>query len=124
MDSKHLRIGNLIYNKTSQDNHIVKGIDCEDGTWIQTDLDLSYCWLDNFEPIPLTEKCLLIKLQLDMTKLEFVNRYFIDDFCIDYNRTHKTFSFLIGYEHEVNLDSFHQLQNLYFALTNTELYAK
>ena len=79
----------------------------------------------NIEPIPLNEEWLLKFRFDDKTVLEFVDRYFIGgEFSIDYNRVHKYYRFNVGYEFNIQIDNVHELQNLYFALTNEELTLK
>ena len=73
------------------------------------------------KPIPLTEEWLVKFGFKNKTVLEFIDRYFIDEFSVDYNRTHKYYHFNVGYEFNVEIDHIHELQNLHFSLTGEEL---
>ena len=69
-----------------------------------------------FKPIPLTEEWLLKFGFINDKVLEFYRNDFTDStIIIDYN-----FICLLGYSH-VKLNYVHELQNLYFALTGSEL---
>ena len=104
MKATELRIGNLIQSK---ENRIFK-VTSEDLQFIEAG---SLC-----KPIPLTEEWLL---KLGFIKDEILEFYRDDKsnstIIIDYD-----FICLLGYSH-VKIKYVHQLQNLYFALTNNEI---
>jgi hypothetical protein len=77
--------------------------------------------IKSIKPIPLTEEWLVKFGFKNKTVLEFIDRYFIDEFSVDYNRTHKYYHFNVGYEFNVEIDHIHELQNLHFSLTGEEL---
>jgi hypothetical protein len=75
-----------------------------------------------YSPITPTEDWLINFGFSEKTELEFIDRYFIDDeFSIDYNRAHKYYQFNVGYEFSIQINSIHQLQNLYYAISLIEL---
>lgn len=85
-------------------------------------------YLDEYEPIPLTEEWMLKFGFENRNRNEYSKR---EDKCpigisIDFYLEDKFWLFLEGseYDHELqHIKHVHQLQNLYFALTNTELKA-
>ena len=120
MNAKEFRIGN--YVQTRFDSLGDKRIKDSRGNYPIIPIKITSIGIDcDFKPTPLTEEWLL-NGGLKKTELEFIDRYFIDDdFSIDYNRTHETYNFNIGNEYSVELNYVHEWQNLYFALTGTEL---
>ena len=106
MKANELRIGNLI-----QDNN---------KEWIVS-AQLIYSvvegngYLAGFKPIPLTEEW-LVKFGFDKSN---ENNYLKNEFRI-WIEKHNTYFYIIG-SYMVICNNVHQLQNLYFALTNTEL---
>jgi hypothetical protein len=119
MKANELRIGNLVLSKNMP-------VEIEEIS-IKT---VTYCFgtftLDYIEPIPFTEEWLLT------FGFEKEDKYvIIDDKCHDYrvynlsNLWYNTARKLWWYNHEklidAKIDYVHQLQNLYFALTNEEL---
>jgi hypothetical protein len=89
----------------------------EDGVfWIKTTEPKIESKNFYFKPIPLTEEWLFKLGFINDRVLEFYRNDFTDStIIIDYN-----FICLLGYSH-VKLKYVHQLQNLYFALTGSEL---
>jgi hypothetical protein len=131
MDAKELRIGNWVHHN---DNWSYKqpDIDFKEFDWQWDDRDwyaLGECTLDmdDVYPIPLTEEWLL---KFGFEKRDgkyYLSRYLIKEgisqffdngmsFRITTSNTEST--------HAASIKSVHQLQNLYFALTNTELTIK
>ena len=124
MTSNELRIGNMVYKslKSGQGRTVINPIGCQDIVRIFEDIG-SF----NYAPIPLTEDILL--------KCGFVK---VDDFfvlkIIDYGELaiESYFSIFIGNDGRdlgfctnANIcNHLHQLQNLYFALTQEELTIK
>jgi hypothetical protein len=113
MEAKELRIGNCILKNGS--NYIVDTlffVDVYDGTAMGFDL----------QPIPLTEEWLL--------KFGFKRRYNAPAMLINYGELQSVFTinivkneFYFTYG-DLQVKYLHQLQNLYFALTNEELTIK
>ena len=128
MKASELRIGNLVYNNEGERD---EEVDLSFFEFLSTE---EY-YLDYYEPIPLTEEWLL---KFGFEKIEFNSDIF--GYSAEYHLTVKghggfiieymdDFScYLLGDKSDIgvapNLDSckyIHQLQNLYFALTNEEL---
>lgn len=127
MDVRELRIGNWIKSPIESGGTIARVIH------INTDKDGYNHFLDHCTPIPLTEEWLL-KFGFKKTKYEYKDEcpdlnYFIKgDFKIFIMASNKDVMkdiFMPAYSMQVfdhlELTSIHQLQNLYFALTNKEL---
>ena len=115
MKAQELRIGNLIYSHSRLfPTEIIKVKP------YVIDWQLKYSELKNFEPIPLTEEWLL-KLGFDFGS-DFIGECFFiefddkNDFFIHIEND----KFYYNYD-EIEIKHVHQLQNLYFALTNNEL---
>ena len=112
MKENELRIGNLI----TVNNEIQE----------VCDLPLpENCTNENTKPIPLTEEW-LEKLS-GILKQHSVNNYYIfrNNICLRKNLFVQGWSVkLFGEKHITNVIYVHQLQNLYFALTNNELEIK
>lgn len=119
MESKELRVGNLVYeSKRSKILRKKIGVEiCEIKSLNIHHLE-SFPESENFEPIPLTEEWLLkfgyIKGKIYYTEKEHgtISFYFNDSEelkCEVYDWTYD------------NIKYVHQLQNLYFALTGEEL---
>ena len=72
--------------------------------------------LKNIEPIPLTEEWLV---KFGFEKEMFSNDFSFGDF--ELNFVNDFFEFYYGKDNVIKIKSIHQLQNLYFALTNEEL---
>jgi hypothetical protein len=119
MESKELRVGNLVYeSKLSKILRKKIGVEiCEIKSLNIHHLE-SFPESENFEPIPLTEEWLLkfgyIKGKIYYTEKEhgIISFYFNDSEelkCEVYDWTYD------------NIKYVHQLQNLYFALTGKEL---
>tara|TARA_R110000796_G_scaffold95908_2_gene201357 strand:- start:694 stop:1041 length:348 start_codon:yes stop_codon:yes gene_type:complete len=115
MEAKELRIGNWIkYNFKMQGWNDVQVCANDFHNGFRDDKFVSI----NYKPIPLTEEW-LVKFGFEKLKGWDDMFYFeIDDFQIyEYN--------VSGYEYDdFNIKNVHQLQNLYFALTNEELTIK
>lgn len=129
MDCKELRIGNYIrqvktHNGFEWDKiRTVAAINKEGYLSVnvlepnERGVTLSKLKIDKFSPIPLTEEWLV---KFGFKKLPTYNQYqkgecFIN---IDYN---KKMLFIYNGANKSELHYVHQLQNLYFALTGTEL---
>jgi hypothetical protein len=119
MKPNELRIGNLV-NYIDGGLFKVIGIH-EFGLDVEDDIETTYMEFENFEPIPLTEEWLL-KFGFEIKKGEWsaathkINTEFI------INNAHKMWMFTpIWCLDYASIQYVHQLQNLYFALTNEEL---
>ena len=107
MEAKELRIGNLVYDNLGGILKI-KGIN--------TDSDLSH-----LKPIPLTEEWLI-----EFGFEEVSNEWFLDgfNFHLYLSKTGLVIRGLVIFSKNVSnlkINYVHQLQNLYYALTNEEL---
>ena len=127
MKANELRIGNLIYSSSGGVKYVV-------GTSYKTILHSSslesYTYYEDYdsncEPIPLTEEWLLKLCFSVITEKSVGKRYgyvingiFSSDLTfIFWKTTKESGKFFRG---DLELKSVHQLQNLYFALTNEEL---
>jgi len=128
MKVEELRIGNLIYSTALDINISIYGI-CYDEEYNKYSIEVQDEFNDlvtAFEPIPLTEEWLLkfgfiihnrswLELTEDM-RLEYLENEGLK-ICIE-----TTYSLL--YDNLKHIKYVHQLQNLYFALTNKELKIK
>jgi hypothetical protein len=135
MESKELRVGNLVYeSKRSKILRKKIGVEiCEIKSLNIHHLE-SFPESENFEPIPLTEEWLLkFKFIKDDNEfrapkiLGFIKSIY--EICI---RLHDGFCDVVLEEEQINIEIYtvilplkikyvHQLQNLYFALTGKEL---
>lgn len=139
MKANELRIGNLI--RFSEDGTIftIDSIE-EKGLSVQNEKEIAWIDLEEFEPIPITEEWLLevgfqIKDQLSVHKTKIYYISGIDvDYCIYFADFRQDFGFYIEYTDSpfdkdlgvlypiaFGIKYVHQLQNLYFALTDEEL---
>ena len=118
INAKELRIGNLV------EYRIIDKLDERKEWWEVSEIDADDIhWLskvdtkdEDFRAIQLTEEWLFKLGFINDKVLEFYRNDFTDStIIIDYN-----FICLLGYSH-VKLNYVHQLQNLYFALTQREL---
>jgi hypothetical protein len=122
MKATELRIGNLLMYSNNSEIWTVSGIhefgiDCFD------EIEETYMEYENFEPIPLTEEWLL--------KLGFVSQPLDDKRFIEFKKgltsvVYKDDKIILVYVgiqrvNHNNFQFFHQLQNLYFALTGEQL---
>jgi len=125
MEVRELRIGNYLQCKITQESVVIKMIDSQCDVCSLND---GLCDLELLEPIPLTEEWLLkfgFELQLD-------GSYQKNDFSIFLDKRFNTNLYLQDNEkgsfkwfgYECKVIHVHQLQNLYFALTNEELKIK
>lgn len=112
--ASELRVGNMLYK-----DGIVVTIDARSifDIW-----DVS----DKYDPIPLTpellERCGFDDLRKEMINVEFADKHHAINEC-DNGWTFYPFC-TNDKDLEINITSLHQLQNLYFALTGSELTIK
>ena len=116
--ANELRIGNLIEYRISdrfdkrKEWWEVSEIDADDIHWLSKVMPED----EDFKAIPITEEWLFKLGFINDKVLEFYRNDISDStIIIDYN-----FICLLGYSH-VKLNYVHELQNLYFALTGSEL---
>ena len=119
MKTQELRIGNLVKSKLLGTKHKVLGV-YKNKIW--TDLQESWSDIEDFEPIPLTEECLL--------KFGFYKTTENAGNLICYKKGKYTIAKWLKNKWQFWINTtdlynspqhVHQLQNLYFALTNQEL---
>ena len=138
MEAKDLRIGNYvgaILNEDSQNFFTVietgETMKCYEGL---STVDVIYCeryntgfWnIDYFEPIPLTEEWLL-KFGFEEDSCNYYKIIENQEAVLYIDKLDMTFAYGYPYEcsgGDLKLKHVHQLQNLYFALTNKELTIK
>lgn len=107
MEARELRIGNFVYDAI-ENIHQITSIDNVDLGLLGCSIELRFA-----KPIPLTEEWLL-KFGFEDDFLGFgIIRIFESDFGYKIYKGHGCF--------DVNCFYVHQLQNLYFALTQKEL---
>ena len=119
MKTNELRIGNklLLNNKIIT----VLGV-VNNRVYFGDENSPCYNYITEFKPIPLTDE-IFLKNGFRIDGIYFIIK--IDEFCnLCYNRTDK--NIYIGVEYnaggtELEFEYLHQLQNLYFVLTNQEL---
>ena len=112
MEANELRLGNLV--EYLGDFKEVLGVD-EETVFLKNTISIDYIDLDEIYPILLTKGWLL--------NFGFNNNIF--DFCfeiIDFYITENESKFM--FQSYLEIKHVHQLQNLYFALTNNELIFK
>lgn len=112
MEKTELRIGNLIHFRDE-----LFEVSCFMDMVVVSDLS---------SPIPLTEEW-LVKLgfeKLRVTKIATIQRYLLHGVNISFYAVSRDFVFSPIETIKVNLKFIHQLQNLYFALTDEELTIK
>jgi hypothetical protein len=125
METKELRIGNLLHYKLLADNISVRGIG-KNCIWLNDSEHAGPISIDYLEPIPLTEEWLE---KLGLTKSTLDNDFEPNE--------PKWYSWIKGvfnleiqengeiwfelYSHYKHIKWVHELQNLYFALTEEEL---
>ena len=126
MKANELRIGNWV--EWANEFKKVVAIDSQCSTIQVDNLVLIDYDEKKFKPIPLTEEW-LIKFGFG-TELGFPNEYFnnvaLEQVVIVYDLTHSLFNLETdsGDVININIQHVHQLQNIYFALTNEELTIK
>lgn len=118
MEAKELRIGNLVYQIAEWGEPIDKKlVEWSGDIWYRVGECLLY--LEDFEPIPLTEEWLV---KFGFENLDFPNEFNFGSFCVRLNTKDRIFRYITndGNVRPV-IKHVHQLQNLYFALTENEL---
>lgn len=134
METKELRIGNILHYKLSGDNVCVRGIG-KNCIWLNDNKDAGPISIEHFDQIPLTEEWLeklgLIKRNQTEELPEELQQPDIDeDGDIWYTWVKGVFNLEIQsngeiwfelYSHYKHIKWVHELQNLYFALTEEEL---
>jgi hypothetical protein len=115
MEANELRIGNYVSHNS---NWFYRGEEVVNFQWSESDWSaLGECtlFLENVDPIPLTEEWLF--------KFGFNNKkdYFTINNIISISSCFKR-SYILGDKLTEHIECVHQLQNLYFALTGTELW--
>ena len=116
MKAQDLRIGN--YVEHHKEVVRIVGI-TEENPYIDT-ITIDYLDWDEIEPIPLTEEWLLKFGFVKLGKLDF---FYISEQEMNF-KVSCDLKMIAWYNlqlHGVEIKHVHQLQNLYFALTNTEL---
>ena len=116
MNANELRLGNLVYYLIDQAMDESKSWN-EVSTIDVQDLECVERGDTNYTPIPLTEEWLL---KFGFVSNPYMDRYELDWLHIECNKT-KGYLELWVERMPKAIESVHQLQNLYFALTNQEL---
>jgi hypothetical protein len=120
IDVKELRIGNYIYWDNPKKKNVVHTVRAVLEFSLHT-TPLAICGIEDFSPIPLTEQWLI-----DFG-FEKGNDIMGDCFYIEQNNNVNDFAIHLhdgkytDILNDLYIDSVHQLQNLYFALTGKEL---
>tara|TARA_R110002073_G_scaffold331631_1_gene516575 strand:+ start:2894 stop:3250 length:357 start_codon:yes stop_codon:yes gene_type:complete len=118
MEAKELRIGNIVNYFNDGEYSIISTLD-----WGYANLNnASHVDYELLKPIPLTEEWIL---KFGFKSLDY-GEYGRGRYVLDCEYTDKgVYNFVIGRTCiEVDVTNVHQLQNLYFALTNEELTIK
>lgn len=116
MKPQELRIGNYVVHRDNKD-HILEIKAIDDGEFKVVECVGTHpIDIGNIAPIPLTEECLL---KLGFERNVFHQGYEKGDFTIFF--LDKIIIFKIGTGSEIIIQYVHELQNLYYALTNNEL---
>jgi hypothetical protein len=115
MKAQELRIGNYVnISKKVNQMQLVNFVE----------IHYTEYFFENYEPIPLTEEW-LINLGFEMINLSPINYkiYRLKDisFNVIKDSNIKLYDKIVYSEQYRHIESVHQLQNLYFALTNEEL---
>lgn len=116
MDAKQLRIGNYVYRENS------KLINQKDDVYQIENVNLQSAL--KYDPIPLTEEWLL---KFGFYKISFSDygHENLKGFIFGLSNTFEGITDIIARDLEINaIQYIHQLQNLYFALTEEELTIK
>lgn len=114
MKTNELRLNNLVYGVSDR----IERITAINGDLVKTNLlkidaESQFVYSSHIEPIPLTEKW-LFKMNFNFKELGY------KELSVSHHLTNNKFYFIIsGYAKEIHF--VHELQNLYFALTNNEL---
>lgn len=115
MNTNELRIGNLIFSKETNEIQKITGI-TEDNVYFNS-ITFDYPCLEEIEPIELTQEFLL-KFGLGWKN----NGLRKSNFCVrNWGSGWIIFMSNEMFNFKIELKYVHQLQNLYFALTGTEL---
>lgn len=121
MEANELRIGNKVIYSNSNTMYTVIGIH-EYGIDVEDEMETTYMEYDCFQPIPLTEeillKCGFVKrgdFWFDNDKLTIDKCSYDDVINVRYRLNAEESIFICELKH------LHQLQNLYWCLTNEEL---
>ena len=123
MKANELRIGNWI---TYDDKPFQVGL------WFFTELDAKVSYINDFEPIPLTEEWIL---KFGFAKIQNIyqrhNQILLEPILNGLNRSYRVKFWTTSiaraepiYQSQLTIQYVHQLQNLYFALTGEELTIK
>ena len=137
IESKELRINNIVYSNLEQKEVVLNGVNKIHGMYG----DSSFHSLDGFKPIPITEEWLLefgftpttcsdkpiwsenyhdlTYYDLKLSKDKYTDLSLLSSYIENENITVELFPYEVFKYKYV-----HQLQNLYFALTNEELTIK
>jgi hypothetical protein len=108
MDAKELRIGNCVKEIKHNFNGVVRASDYHFEAIEDNEIDLF--------PIPLTEEWLL-KFGFE----KFITKDIYPTFALNDFNWNDGILYIVGYSFINHIKYVHQLQNLYFALTNEEL---
>lgn len=121
--ASELRVGNKVRYKGDTDIWTVTAMTQDE---IACDADNELIPVDAYDPIPLTpellERCGFDDLRKEMINVEFVDKHHAINEC-DNGWTFYPFC-TNDKDLEINITSLHQLMNLYFALTGSELAIK
>ena len=114
LKASHLRIGNLLYIPQLKDNFEI-GTIYENGRFLTKNNKHSFSSIECANPIPLSEEWLL-KFDFYVRDVFGQKQYFLSGITIYVNDGKFQHS---GYDRKIKY--VHELQNLYFALTQREL---
>ena len=132
MIGKEIRIGNIINSKLLGTNHLVQGFIIRNNKkYLYTDLQESYSNLEDWQGVEPTEEHIL-KLGFEWYDVLKHYRKVTDDvwYQIRFNKEFNCFYFSfcnlnfdeVASMPPIKLRSVHHLQNLFFDLSNTELF--
>lgn len=124
-----LRVGNYIADYEEKENYFkIEQIRINSiGDYVAVyRLGSICCQVNLLEPIPLTEEILLkcgFENEVDDIDGKMYNIYFVTntEYLIEYFYKEKEYIFTDDMGLKIYINSIHQLQNLYYALTNEEL---
>jgi hypothetical protein len=120
MKANDLRIGNLVLALTGETKYTEVVVNTIFGYGINSYYNEAEYVYDEIKPIPLTEEWLL---KFGFTPNKYNDEFTLGDIMLDCEYTEKdTYNLSIGeYQSPIEIHYVHQLQNLYYALTNKEL---